>query len=83
MRINEIVAKASESNGLVGKTLFGLIIGSEYGVNVKDTIFTGTFYGIEDRKLILRSGTQRTETTITSYERAEISLGSRPKFYPL
>ena len=81
MRIDDIVAKAQESNGKVGEALFGLIVGSEYAVAVNGTKYIGTLYGIENGKFILRSGTKTTDSNTSPYERAEISLGSRRNFY--
>jgi len=81
MRIDELITSATESNGLVGKTLFGLQVGAEYGIEIKGTKYVGTFYGIENNMFILRSGTKTTETATIPCERAEISLGSRRNFY--
>lgn len=83
MRINELVDSARESNGLVGKTLFGLTIGCEYAVEVEGASYCGTFYGIEAGKFILYSGIRHEGSSKAQFERVQISLGARPLFYPI
>lgn len=83
MRIDEIVDAAPKVNGLVGHVLFGLQIGVEYALEVREERYSGTFYGIQDGRFILRSAEVRSGQDRQHKDQVEISLGLRPRMYPI